>query len=179
MSLVSKSLALLALFISVTLHSETSKKHDLTFSAEDQKVDAFAQLPPDVLALLLKDKDDFPEGSPGLRCDDHEGRSGDRPEILCRTLPISSTGESFLVIGVGSLRGAHIVPFWIFHKDQQGARLLLKIRSDEIEIAPNKFNGYSEIRSTWIEGAGDNIVTDTFHFNGHDYQQYHRQTQHQ
>jgi hypothetical protein len=177
-----KALAVLALFSSVGLCFGQRPLVSLSFSSDDEKVADFVQLPERILALLLNDKDDFPDGPPSnMHCEDHEqAGDGPRPEILCRRLPLSSgTGENYLVIGVGDLRGAHIVPFWLFHQDDRGASLLFKTRSDQLEITPKRFNGYAEVRSTWIEGAGATIVTDSFRFNGKTYVRYHRQTQHQ
>jgi hypothetical protein len=154
----------------------------LSFSSEEDRVADSVHLPESVRALLLNDKEDFPDGPPAnLHCEDHEGAGPEpRPEILCRKLALSSqAGTDYLVIGVGDLRGAHIVPFWLFHQDDSGASLLLKTRSDRIEITPKRFNGYAEVRSTWIQGAGSNIVTDSYRFNGKTYVRYRRETQHQ
>lgn len=174
--------AVLILLFSGVLCFAQAPAHPLSFSSEDGRVRDFIQLPQNVLAILLNDKDDFPDGPPSnLHCEDHE-RAGDAtgPEILCRTLPLSSrAGQNYLVIGAGDLRGAHIVPFWLFHRDDRGASLLFKTRSDQIEIIPRRFNGYAEIRATWIEGAGATMVTDSFRFNGRTYVRFRRQTQHQ
>jgi hypothetical protein len=182
MSPIRKSLALLTLFSSVGLCFAQRSAQSLSFSSEDESVADFVKLPQGVLALLLNDKEDFPNGPPlNVHCEDHE-QAGDepRPEILCRRLPLSSqTDTNYLVIGVGGLRGAHIVSFWLFHQDGSGASLLFKTRSDQLEISLKHTNGYAEVRSTWVEGAGATIVTDTFHFNGRAYVRYHRQTQHQ
>jgi hypothetical protein len=154
----------------------------LSFSSEDQTVADFVQLPKSILALLLSDKEDFPDRSSStVQCQDREHLDGEpRPEILCRRLPLSSQpGENCLVIGVGDLRGAHTVPFWLLHHDRRGDSLLLKTRSDRIEIGPKHFNGYAEVKSTLIEGAGATIVTDSFHFDGTKYARSHRQTQRQ
>jgi hypothetical protein len=177
-----KPLAMSTLFAAVTFCSGQQQRQTLSFSSEDERVSEFVQLPNSVLALLLNDKEDFPDGPPSnVHCEDHE-LAGDerRPEILCRKLSLSSkAGESYLVIGVGGLRGAHIVPFWLFHLDVGGASLLLKTRSDQIDLTPKQFNGFAEVRSTWIQGAGATIVTDSFRFDGRKYVRYHRQTQHQ
>lgn len=124
-----------------------------SFSSEDDRVEDFVQLPSDVLNLVLQDKESFPDRS-SVRCEDHE-QTGDkpRPEILCRKVLLSGHGEDYLVMGVGDLRGAHIVPFWLLHKDEKGAALIWKTASDQIEITPNRFNGYKEVRSTWIYGG--------------------------
>jgi hypothetical protein len=177
-----KPLTVLTLFAAVTLCSGQPPRQSLSFSSEDESVSEFVRLPDSVLALLLNDKEDFPDGPPSnVHCEDHEQATQEpRPEILCRKLSLSSkAGESYLVIGVGDLRGAHIVPFWLFHKDVRGASLLLKTRSDQIDITPKQFNGFSEVRSTWIQGAGATIFTDSFRFDGTKYVRYHRQTQHQ
>ncbi len=182
MSPIVRRLATLILFSSVGLCFGQGPAQPLSFSSEDQRVADFVEIPPNVLKLLLSDREDFPVGPPSnIHCVDHEQPGGGvRPQILCRSVPLSSqSGENYLVIGVGGLRGAHIVPFWLFHMDGHGVSLLFKTRSDEIEITPNLFNGYADVRSTLIESAGATIVTDSFRFNDGKYVQYHRQTQHQ
>ena len=179
---IMKPFAVLTLVTSMSLCLGQRPAQSLSFSSEDERVANFVQLPQSVLVLLLSDKEDFPNRDPAnVRCEDHE-QAGDepRPEILCRRIPLSSQpGENYLVIGVGGLRGAHIVPFSLFHRDDHGASLLFKTRSDQFKITPKRFNGYAEIRSTWIMGAGATIVTDSFRFDGKSYVRYDRQTQHQ
>jgi hypothetical protein len=183
-SSIKKPFAALTLILSVGLCFGQEIPQSLSFSSEDPRVADFVQLPQSVLVLLLNDKEDFPNGLPSnVHCEDHE-QAGDEPppEILCRKLPLSSqAGADYLVIGVGDLRGAHIVPFWLFHQGDGGASLLLKTRSDQLEITPKRFNRCAEVRSTWIQGAGAGatIVTDIFRFNGKTYVRYRRETQHQ
>ena len=182
MSPIIRVLAMLALLSWVDVCFAQKTAQPLSFSSEDTKVVDFVQLPQGILALLLNDKGDFPDGPPSnVRCEDHEQPRGEpQPEILCRRLLLSpQPGTDYLVVGVGDLRGAHIVPFWLFHQDGRAASLLFKTRSDQLEILPKRFNGYSEISATWISGAGANIVTDTFRFNGKIYVRSQRQTQHQ
>jgi len=118
---------------------------------------------------------------PNLHCEPHEQVANEpQPQILCRKLSLSSEpGDDYLIIGVGGLPGAHIVPLWLFHRNGNDVSRLLKTRSDQIEILPKRFNGYAEGRSTWIEGAGSTIVTDSFRFDGKRYVRQTRQTQHQ
>lgn len=177
-----KQLVLITLFTSVSSCLGQTALRSLSFSSEDDRVADFVQVPQSVLVLVLDDREDFPDGPPpGLHCDDREQAGNEpRPEILCRKLRLSSQpGENYLVIGVGGLRGAHIVPFWLLHRDRRGASLLFKTRSDQIEIVPKLFKGYAEVRSTWIEGAGATIITESFRFDGSRYVKYRSQTQHQ
>lgn len=179
---ITKPTAILTLLLTAVFCFTQETVRSLSFSSEDERVADFVKLPDSVLALLLTDKEDFPDGPPSnMHCEDHEQATTEiRPEILCRRIPLSSqSGEDFLVIGVGGLRGAHVVPFWLFHRGSTGTSLLLKTRSDQIEVTPKRLNGYAEVRSTWIEGAGATIVTDSFRFNGKTYARYRRQTQHQ
>jgi hypothetical protein len=182
MSSIIELLAALILLSSSCVCFGQHSVESLSFSSEDEKVANFVQLPQEILSLLVNDKEDFPDSeAPSLHCEGHEEPTPEpQPQILCRTVPLSSqTGADFLVIGVGGLRGAHIVPFWLFHQDGNRAPLLLKTRSDQIEITPKRFNGHAEVRSTWIQGAGATIVTDTFRFNGKIYVRTRRETQHQ
>jgi hypothetical protein len=179
MSSMKKALAAVALFLSIASCLAQRLHPSLSFSSEDQRVSQFVNLPKNVLALLLNDKEDFPDGPPtNVHCEDHEqAGDGPRPEILCRKLS-SKTGANYLVIGVGDLRGAHIVPFWLFHQDGSKASLLLKTRSDAIEILSKQFNGHAEVRSTWVQDAGGTLVTDSFRFDGKAYVRYRRNTRH-
>ena len=181
MPLLSRTLAILTLSMSVGLCSSQTSSKSMSFSSEDNKVADFVRLPESVLVALTNDKQDFPDGmSQNLQRERHE-QVGDepRPEILCRRLSLSSEpGENYLIIGVGGLRGAHIVPFWLFHRSHDTVSLLLKTRSDQIDILPKQFNGYAEVRSTWIQRAGTTIITDSFRFNGEKYVRHNRQTQH-
>jgi hypothetical protein len=178
---IKKMIAAIILLPSLGLCFGQRTPGPLSFSSEDQAVADFVQLPQSVLALLLNDKEDFRNGSPlNLHCEDREEAGPElRPEILCRKLTLSShAGTDYLVIGVGNLRGAHVVPFWLFHQDENGASLLFKTRSDQIEIMSKRFNGYPEVRSTWIQGAGALIVTNSFRFDGKAYVQFRKEKQH-
>src|SRR3982750_2563957 len=67
-----------------------------------------------------------------------------KEQILCTTLRLSaSSGTDYLIIGVGTLRGAHIVPFWIVHESVNGPEVLFKTRSDALTILSSTHNGYS------------------------------------
>ena len=104
----------------------------LYFSAESNSVQHPVQLPPQAMTLLVNDKQDFPDGPPrDLQCTDKEKPVDNWedaiPQILCAKLPLSSTSDKdYLVIGVGGLRGAHIIPFWIIHQGSNDATLLFK-----------------------------------------------------
>jgi len=146
----------------------------MTFSSEGDPFKNPVQLPPEALALLTSDKEDFPDGPPkNFHCDDQEQlHNKDEPaeQILCTKLPLSSSGEeNYLVIGVGALRGAHIVPFWLIHQSNGKATILFKTRADALTVLPNSYNGYREIAATFIYGAGASIETDRFRFKGKTY----------
>jgi hypothetical protein len=120
-----------------------------SFSSKTEALKHPVQLPKEVLTLLATDTEDFPHGS---------------------KLPLFSVkGSDYLIIGVGSLRGAHIVPFWIFHQGSSGTSLLFKTRSDDLTVLTRSYNGYPELESTWIYQAGGRIVTERYRFNGKTY----------
>jgi len=146
----------------------------MTFSSEGDPFKHPVQLPPEALTLLTSDKEAFPDGSPkGFRCNDQEqfDNSGEpKAQILCTTLPLSSAqGTNYLVVGVGSLRGAHIVPFWLIHQSNGKASILFKTVADDLTVLPNSYNGYREIEAIWIYEAGARIETDRFRFKGNTY----------
>lgn len=152
-----------------------AQRHELTFSADIDSIHNPVQLPSDALTLLKKDKDDFPNGaSEHLRCSDHDEYpsqgNAPREQILCTTLPLSSaSGTDYLIIGVGALRGAHILPFWIIHKEAGGPVLLFKTRADALTILPSAHNGHRDLVATFIFGAGATIHDEHFLFDGKTY----------
>ena len=130
------------------------------------------------MALLLTDKKDFPDGAPpNLRCNTHESTGilseNPAPQLLCGIVPLSSkTGTDYLVLGDGTLVGAHILPFWIFHQDSSGVSLLFKTRSDSLDITTRKHNGYRDLESTWILQTGRTVHTERYQFNGKRYMKF-------
>jgi hypothetical protein len=161
------------LFMSVLLMGQSQA--ELVFSAENDSVEHPVQLPPQAMTLLVNDKQDFPDGPPhDLHCNDKE-KSVDNwedaiPQILCTKLPLSSASDKdYLVIGVGGLRGAHIIPFWIIHQSANGATLLFKDRSDDLTILPNRYHGYRKLEVIRVFQAGAIIVTDRYRFDGSKY----------
>jgi hypothetical protein len=162
-----------------------AQQRDLDFSAEMDSVENPAQLPPDAMKLLLSDKVDFPNGeNDAFRCTDreHPPAIAGEPEdqILCTALPLSSSpGKDYLVIGVGRLSGAHIVPFWIIHVGPDGPILLFKTRSDALSIRSRKYRGYGELVATFIFGAaGATIRDERYRFDGKRYKLFSAQETH-
>lgn len=151
----------------------------IVFNADTDSVSHFVDLPTRALSLLTSDKEDFPDGAPAdLHCSDRELQRSSLPggwkdQILCTSLPLSTEpGRNYLVIGVGALRGAHIVPLWIFHQDDRGVSLIFKTRSDAIRILGNSSKSYREIESVWDQQAGAIVFTDRYGFNGRVYARY-------
>ena len=133
------------------------------------------QLPPDVMKLLLNDKVDFPEGEKeSFHCSGSERTpvSTEEPkkQVLCTALHLSSSPDmDYLVIGIGGLRGAHIVPFWIFHVGPTGPILLFKTRSDALTIGSRKYRGYRELVATFVFGAGATVRDEHYRYDGRGY----------
>jgi hypothetical protein len=152
-----------------------AQPNHLSFSADTDSIHNPVQLPADVLTLLTSDKEDFPNGAPEhLQCSDHEKypTQGDDPseQLLCTTLPLpSSLGKDYLIIGVGALRGAHIVPFWIIHNEIGGPVLLLKARADGLEILSTIHNHRHELVVTSVFQAGATVRDEYFRFDGKSY----------
>src|SRR5690348_5564040 len=99
MSSIKKLAAVLVILLSAVLSFGQQTLRSLSFSSEDAKVVNFVALPQSVLALLLSDKQDFPDGPPpNLHCEEHENAGPEpRPEILCGKVALSShTGTDYL-----------------------------------------------------------------------------------
>ncbi|MGF7183559.1 hypothetical protein [Tunturiibacter psychrotolerans] len=147
-----------------------AQQHELTFSAEINSIHNPVQIPSDALTVLKNDKDDFPNGaSEHLRCSDHE-KNEPSEQILCTTLPLSSSpGTDYLIIGVGDLRGAHIVPLWIIHTEIGTPVLIFKTHADTLTILPSAHKGHRDLMATFIFGAGTTIQYEHFLFDGKSY----------
>lgn len=173
MSLIRASLFSLATLLALNAAFADDTAKTLIFNADTDQVDHFADLPPDGLALLRNDREEFPDGPPtNLRCTDHELDAW-KEQVLCRIVPLSPIpGTNYLVIGVGALRGAHIVPFWIIHQDSHGTSILFKTRSDAISVLPKTTNGFRELSSNWVRQAGAIVFTSHYRFNGKTYVEY-------
>ena len=172
----SNRILVLELFVAMLLTGSTiaQKIMPLEFNTETTSLKHPVQLPPEVLQLLTNDKEDFPKGTPeGLRCSDHEhspNANEPQEQILCTTLHLSSSpGTDYLIIGVGALRGAHIVPFWIIHRGTEVPVLYFKTRADALTILSSTNNGYRELVATFVYGAGARIRDERYRFNGKSY----------
>jgi hypothetical protein len=168
----SRSLLLLSLFL--ISHVCFAQRHYLSFNADTDSVQNAVQLPADARALLTSDREDFPNGTPKhLRCSgiEHPPKAGEPEEqLLCTTLHLSSSsGKDYLVIGVGGLRGAHIVPFWIIHQGPHEPAIVFKTRADALTILSSVHNGYAELVATFMYEAGARIRDERYRFDGKSY----------
>jgi hypothetical protein len=129
-------------------------------------------LSPTAIAAIAADKDAFPNGLPrDLHCKARE-RYPHRPtaQLLCTKLPLAhDASDNYLIIGVGSLRGAHLVPYWIVRQSSRGDKLIFKAKCDNLAILHDRFNKYRELDATWIQQAGANILDVRYGFDGKSY----------
>ena len=81
-----------------------------------------------------------------------------------------------IVVGTGSLRGAHVVPFWVFRKKQTSYELVLATGGDALSVLKTRSKGFREINAYGIGLAGAEITTTTFKFDGRHYQKFETKT---
>ena len=82
-----------------------------------------------------------------------------------------------IVVGTGGLRGAHIVPFWVFRKKQAGYEMVLATGGDGLSVLKTRWKGFREINALGIGLAGQEITTTTFRFDGQRYQKFKTKTE--
>jgi hypothetical protein len=82
-----------------------------------------------------------------------------------------------IVVGTGGLRGAHIVPFWVFRKKQTGYELVLATGGDALSVLKTRWKGFRDINGYGIGLAGAEITTVTYRFDGQRYQEFKTKTE--
>ena len=76
----------------------------------------------------------------------------------------SAAETDYLVMGVGHLRGANIVPFWIFSPTKNGFRLILHESAGDLKILSTRTQNYRDIQlDAIIRGA---VSTLHYRFDG-------------
>jgi hypothetical protein len=161
------------LLLATTLHTQAQPPETpITFPADTAALDHPVEAPTSVLTAITTDKDEFPDGPPRkLRCRSHEGYpQKPAPQLLCTRLSLSRvSAATYLIVGVGSLRGAHIVPFWIVRRAARGDSVVFKAKCDALAVLTNRDKGYRELEATWITQSGASILTARYRFDGKAY----------
>ncbi len=145
------------------------------FAVESVPIQAPAEIPPDILALLRKDT--------YVRTCLEEGDLEEKIRatwFVGANIHLSSSSESDLIVMPRELKqapsenrcllGANVGPFWIFKRVANGFPLVLELHTVGVTILKAQTNGYRDIQSEKILQAGAYISTERYKFNGHVYQ---------
>ena len=79
----------------------------------------------------------------------------------------NSEKVDFVVMGEGPLRGANIIPFWVFRATADGYKLVLEASVHDLIVKNNRSHGYRD-----IEMSGETALRYTsvlFRFDGEQY----------
>jgi len=119
-------------------------------------------IPAAVFEILSKD-DEFVQEALG----DHGWPIDENPKNGWLTASLvskaNSSGDLYLVVGDGSLAGAHGTTFWLVKNGEDGnkPRILLKITADALDIGKIGSSGYPVITASYTEA---NMSDEVFHF---------------
>jgi hypothetical protein len=173
-------IAVLVLSASLCARAQPPER-PITFHADAAALEHPIELPADAVAAIAADKSEFPDGPPrDLGCKSHE-RYPHKPagQLLCTKLLLShDSATSYLIVGVGSLRGAHIVPYWIVRRTSRGYALVFKARCDSLAVLSDRYKGYRELEATWIQQSGANNLVVRYRFDGKSYVKFSSQQTH-
>jgi hypothetical protein len=151
------------------LEAQDSKKttpHEQSeFGAEDEKWDQPARVPDEVLQILRGVENAAPNELPAQWLLASEIHLGPPDEV------------DLIVMGIGGLRGAHSVPFWVFRKKREGYDLVLSTGGDSLKVLNARSNGYRTIKAYNVGEAGRTLTTATYKFGGGRYQEYRVRTE--
>lgn len=151
------------LFLSVSLAIAQGRKantnEQFIFSAEDEVVEQPAPLADSAIEAIT-------------RIEETPRRNNvDRENLMASAIHLSRADESdLIVIGKGYLRGAHVVPFWVLRRTNQGYDVLLATTSDGLKILNARQKGYRTIE-VYNVNAGV-VFTTTYGFDGSRYQRF-------
>ncbi len=137
------------------------------FSAEGDITKEPVSVPKSVLTILAKDKH-----VQGLLEDENI-----QPEkipsswFLAGTVHLSSHPKTDLVVmGVGPLRGANVVTFWVFCATVHGYELVLTAPAHDLIVKNTRWKGHYEI--TLMSATAKEVFTVWYRFDGKRYVEY-------
>lgn len=149
-------LAFIAGTVSVGRAQAKAQPHEQTrFSSEEEAVSHPVSVPNRVVQLLKEAGAGKPEGLRTAWLQASEIHLGRRREA------------DLIVMGVGGLRGANIVPFWVFIRKDRRYKLGLHVRADALNVLESRTKGYRDIRTLLISMKG--VYTRTWRFDGQKY----------
>lgn len=160
----SSTCAMAALFIPIALlvlaqAQESGKtKEQSLFTSEEASVERKAVLPAAAVEAIRQSVSSAPnELNP--------------KDLLASAVHLDgSTEEELVVIGVGGLRGAHNVPFWVLQQTNQTYRVLLDARGDGLKILNTTWQGYRVIEIYNL--IARDLQTTTYRFDGERYRRF-------
>jgi hypothetical protein len=138
----------------------TTQPEQSDFGGEDEEWDQPAQVPDEVLEILRRVKNAAPNELPAQW-------------LLASEIHLGPPSElDLIVMGIGGLRGAHSVPFWVFRRKTGGYDLVLSTGGDSLKVLNARSNGYRTIKAYNVGQAGRTLTTATYRFSGGRYQEY-------
>jgi len=153
--------------ISATGQSHRHLHEQLEFSAEDESVKRPIPVPADVLALL--EQDDRVK-----HLLDDESLSLDKaPTSWFSTSVVHLGGPEeidYIIMGEDHLRGANVVPFWVFMRRRDGLQIVLFTGAHDLSILRRRFKGYKTIEALSV--GIQRVDTRRFRFDGEQYKLY-------
>jgi hypothetical protein len=164
-----KKIITLALFVTCVVGGgEEMRSHpaeQVHFSAEDTSVKRPVPIPDQVLAIL-KEEEKVRDGL------EDEGIPTEQIPLSwfsASTIHLSSSNQVDLVVmGQGPLRGANVIPFWVFISTTRGYQLVLTASEHDLIVMNTRWRGYREIEL--IYGSAAQVSSVVCRFNGQRYE---------
>jgi hypothetical protein len=146
-------------------HSHSSEQ--LAFSAEDDAVKTPVAIPPDVLAILVKDE--------------LVSRELENESLSAEKIPLSwfsasaihlsnSRKADFVVMARGPRAGGNVVTFWVFRSTSQGHEVVLTAPMHNLIVKNTRWKGYRDIELASMSAA--KVSTVLCRFDGKQYKEY-------
>jgi hypothetical protein len=146
--------------LEASVSKKTTPHEQSDFGGEDEKWDQPARVPDEVLQILRRVENAAPSELPAQW-------------LLASEIHLGPPGElNLIVMGIGGLRGAHSVPFWVFRKKREGYDLVLSTGGDSLKVLNARSNGYRTIKAYNVGQAGRTLTTAAYRFDGRRYQEY-------
>lgn len=166
-----KSVAFVATLLAIASltalsQSVPKQKEQRVFSAIDDGVGNAIAIPPEVSALLAKDK------VVGEVLADENVTPTNLPASWFSAAQVhlgTKSSKDVIVMGEGLLRGANIIPFWVFVHDGEGFRLALTVRALDLEVKRTRSHGYLDLEAN--AATARTVKTVRFRFDGNEYKE--------
>jgi hypothetical protein len=158
----------------VPAEGQTTPRHQVQthFSAEDESVNRPVPVPEAVMAILRQDKfvrDEMenenlaPNGLPASWFSAGEVHLG------------GQSAKDLIVEGVGPLRGANVITYWVFISKGQEYLLALSVPTHDLIVKTSRSSGYRNLES--LRATAVTVTTVSFRFDGKQYREYSAKTE--